>query len=150
MNISKGKPRVSDDGKVSLREERVSVAKEGAVTHHSQQVFSAPYPPPAILEGYERLVPGAATRILGMAESEMRHQQEIERESLRTAGLEVKRGQYLAFIIGISSLSASLIALWMGAPVVSGVIGGSTVVGLVSVFVVGRRMAKNMDGGAST
>ena len=37
--------------------------------------MSGPIPPPAILEGYERIVPGAAERILVMAEreSETRH-----------------------------------------------------------------------------
>jgi uncharacterized membrane protein len=95
-------------------------------------------PPPAILEGYERLVPGAAERILKMAESDTKHQQEIEFAALRAAEAEIKRGQIFGFVIGLTALGASMLALAMGSPAVAGIIGGTTVVGLVSVFIVGR------------
>ena len=95
-------------------------------------------PPPSILEGYERLLPGAAERILAMAESDTKHQHEIEFAALRAADGEVKRGQIFAFVIGLMALGASMLALAMGSPAVAGIIGGTTVVGLVSVFIVGR------------
>ena len=100
--------------------------------------FEGPMPPPAILEGYERLVPGAAERILAMAESDTKHQHAIEFSALNAAEGEVKRGQIFAFIIGLAALLASMFALYMGSPAVAGIIGGTTVVGLVSVFIVGR------------
>ena len=100
-------------------------------------------PPPAILEGYERLVPGSAERILAMAESDTKHQQEIEFAALRAAESEIKRGQIFGFSIGIMALVASMLALAMGSPAVAGVIGGATVVGLVSVFIVGRFTGKS-------
>ena len=95
-------------------------------------------PPPSILEGYERLLPGAAERILAMAEADTKHQHEIELAALRAADGEIKRGQIFAFIIGLTALGASMLALAMGSPTVAGIIGGTTVVGLVSVFIVGR------------
>lgn len=100
--------------------------------------FSGPLPHPSLLEGYERLVPGAAERILLMAESDAKHQQEIEFAALKAASAEVKRAQIFAFSIGLTALAASMLALALGSPAVAGVIGGSTVVGLVSVFIVGR------------
>lgn len=102
-------------------------------------------PPPALLEGYERLVPGAAERILVMAESDSRHQQQIEFAALRAAEAEVKRGQIFAFIIGLVALGASIGALALGSPVVAGVIGGTTVVGLVSAFIIGHVSAKAVE-----
>jgi len=108
------------------------------VAQFQQSTFSGPIPHPSILEGYERLVPGAAERILVMAESDSRHQQEIECAALHAAEAEVKRGQIFGFIIGLTALGASMLALAMGSPAVAGVIGGTTVVGLVSVFIVGR------------
>lgn len=95
-------------------------------------------PPPSVLEGYELLVKGAAERILIMAESDAKHQQEIEFAALRAMEAEVKRGQFFGFVIGLTALGASMLALAMGSPAVAGVIGGATVVGLVSVFIVGR------------
>lgn len=108
------------------------------VAQFQQSTFSGPMPPPAVLEGYERLVHGAAERILVMAESDAKHQQEIEFAALRAAEAEIKRGQFFAFIIGLTALGASMGALAMGYPTVAGIIGGTTVVGLVSVFIVGR------------
>lgn len=108
------------------------------VAQFQQATFSGPMPPPEVLEGYERLVKGAAERILVMAESDAKHQQEIEFAALRAAEAEIKRGQLFGFVIGLTALGASMLALAMGSPAVAGVIGGTTVVGLVSVFIVGR------------
>jgi uncharacterized membrane protein len=73
-----------------------------------------------------------------MAESDAAHQREIEFAALQAAAAEAKRGQIFAFIIGSAALGAAMLALAMGSPTVAGVIGGTTVVGLVSVFVIGR------------
>ncbi|OGT04590.1 MAG: hypothetical protein A2Z65_04685 [Gallionellales bacterium RIFCSPLOWO2_02_58_13] len=108
------------------------------VAQFQQSTFSGPMPPPSVLEGYERLVKGAAERILIMAESDAKHQQEIEFAALRAMEAEVKRGQFFGFVIGLTALGASMLALAMGSPAVAGVIGGTTVIGLVSVFIVGR------------
>jgi len=108
------------------------------VAQFQQSTFSGPIPPPSVLEGYERLVQGAAERILVMAESDAKHQQEIEFAALRAAEAEIRRGQFFGFVIGLTALGASMLALAMGSPAVAGVIGGTTVIGLVSVFIVGR------------
>ena len=109
-----------------------------SVAQFQQSTFSGPMPPPSVLEGYEHLVKGAAERILIMAESDAKHQQEIEFAALRAMEAEVKRGQFFGFVIGLTALGASMLALAMGSPAVAGVIGGTTVIGLVSVFIVGR------------
>jgi uncharacterized membrane protein len=124
--------------KGSLPRGQSQAQNEKSVAHIQQTSFSGPMPPPAILEGYERLVPGAAERILTMAESDTKHQQAIELEALRAAAAEIKRGQIFGFVIGLTALGASMLALAMGSPAVAGVIGGTTVVGLVSVFIIGR------------
>jgi uncharacterized membrane protein len=84
------------------------------VAQFQQATFSGPMPPPAVLEGYERLVKGAAERILLMAESDAKHQQEIEFAALRAAENEIKRGQIFGFVIGLTALGASMLALAMG------------------------------------
>jgi len=106
--------------------------------------FSGPLPPPAILEGYDRIVPGAAERILAMAEADANHQREIELAALQAADREVRRGQIFGFTIGVLALVSSVIALYMGSPTVAGIIGGTTVVGLVSAFIIGR-VTKSSD-----
>ena len=113
------------------------------VAQFQQSTFSGPMPPPSVLEGYELLVPGAAERILKMAESDAKHQQEIEFAALRVMESEGKRGQHYGFIIGLAALGTSIIALHMGSAAVAGIIGGTTVVGLVSVFIIGRVVKSN-------
>lgn len=123
-----------------VRKKTSKDAAHSAVARIEQASFSGPIPHPSILEGYNRVVPGAAERILAMAEADARHQQDIEFAALRAAEAEVRRGQLFALTIGCTALAVSLLALALGSPWVSGVIGGSTVVGLVSVFVIGRIM----------
>ena len=50
------------------------------VTQVIQSEFSGPLPPPNIIKGYEDILPGAADRILSMAENQAKHRQEIEKK----------------------------------------------------------------------
>lgn len=129
---------VNDSTKVAVTADQSHTPNGKQVGHIQQATFSGPMPPPALLEGYERIVPGAAERILAMAESDTKHQHEIEFAALRAAEGEIKRGQIFGFVIGLTALGAAIVALAMGSPAVAGVIGGTTVVGLVSVFIIGR------------
>lgn len=116
-----------------------AAAGGGQVTRQfQQQTFAGPMPPPAILQGYEAIVPGAAERILAMAEADTKHQHAIEFAALAAAEGEVKRGQWFGFGIGALALICSIVALLLGSSTVAAIIGGSTVVGLVSVFIIGR------------
>ena len=103
-----------------------------------QTSFSGPIPHPEIMQGYNAIIPGAAERILTMAEDDAKHQRAIEMAALNAAKSEVRLGQWLGFIIGIAALGTSLTAIFLGAEVVAGIIGGTTVVGLVSAFIFGR------------
>ncbi|WP_175201656.1 DUF2335 domain-containing protein [Achromobacter insolitus] len=42
------------------------------------QAYEGPIPPPALLEHYNEIVPGAAERIIAMAESETAHRRQME------------------------------------------------------------------------
>lgn len=100
--------------------------------------FSGPMPPPSILEGYERIVPGAAERILAMAESDMQHQQQYDNALLKASVNQIRRGQILGFLIGLATISASVYFATIGYPILAGILSGSTLLGLVSVFAIGR------------
>lgn len=114
-----------------------------SVTQHNsfqvRETFVGPVPHPSILQGYEEIVPGAAERIIAMAESDMRHQQELEREALRLAGSQAKRGQIFAFVLSIIAFVACIFALMMGSEKAAIVIAGITIGALVAAFVIGRK-----------
>lgn len=106
--------------------------------HVTKHEFSGPIPHPEILNGYNEIVPGAAERILILAEEDAKHQREIERDALNFAAEEIKRGQWFGLTIGVLAFVASILALALGSEKAAIALGGTTVVGLVTVFVVGR------------
>lgn len=99
------------------------------------QRFSGPIPPPAILEQYDRVLPGAAERILSMAEQNMQHEHTIDSEIVGIRRTEYKRGQVFGLIIAIVAITSATICAIYEHEGVAMVIGGATVVGLVSAFV---------------
>ena len=101
-------------------------------------ITSGPIPSPSTLKEYDEIIPGAAERILSMAEQEAAHLRNIEREALIKASEQVKRGQVFGLIIGILAFLTSIIALVLGSEKTAIALGGTTVVGLVAVFVTGR------------
>ncbi len=97
--------------------------------------FEGPLPPPEVLEGYARLVPSAPERILQMAERQATHRQEIERRNSRRPWFGILAGSLLAFaLLGLAGY-----ALYLGEPLVGGLLGGVDVAGLVAVYIYGTR-----------
>lgn len=100
--------------------------KPVSVTTHNTQVFQGPLPPPEILARFDQIVPGAAERIIRLAETEVAHRQEQERSAtqanitaqkrqLDIAELQVKLvhgsdrlGQALGFLVSAACLAASV------------------------------------------
>jgi len=96
-------------------------------------------PPPDVLQRYNTIIPGAAERIWAMAEQDFGHMRDMERTALLGAQRLQRRGQLFGLIIGLAALATCISALYFGHPTTAGVLGGSTLVGLVAVFVIGRR-----------
>ncbi len=117
--------------------------QQHSVSHQSTtQITSGPIPSPDILTGYDQIVPGAAERILQMAENDATHVHSMQASALEAKKIEVKRGQNYGLAIGIAALAVSALAIFLNQPWVAGTIGGTTVVGLVAVFVTGRVAGK--------
>lgn len=67
------------------------------------ETFSGPLPPPQILAGYESVIPGAADRILSMAEEQGRHRRKLE-EKLQDAEIKLESRNSLVGLILASLL----------------------------------------------
>jgi len=61
--------------------------------------FEGPIPHPIILEGYERVLPGAADRILTMAENQAQHRQQMESSVVQSNITHERVGMNYAFIL---------------------------------------------------
>jgi uncharacterized membrane protein len=70
--------------------------------------WSGPLPPPAALEQFERSAPGAADRILGMAEREEEHRHTQERAMLRSDTQARARGQWMAFLVALVIIAGGI------------------------------------------
>ena len=112
----------------------------GVVVHQqSVQSFSGPLPPPSVLKQYDDIVPGAAERIIKMAEEQFVHRTTIEKEVIISDIKRSKLGQRFGFIIAIVGLLVALFVTLKGYEVAGSIIGGATIVSLVSVFVYGTK-----------
>lgn len=100
--------------------------------------FSGPLPPPGVLQGYEDVVPGAAERIIAMAESEQNHRHHIQRESTNKHYAFRRTGQFFGLLVALGGLTTAGYIAYLGHPAAASVIGGTTLLGMVAVFVTGR------------
>ena len=112
---------------------------------NSQQVvqvteqFRGPLPPPDVLEKYNQVAPDAANRIITMAEQETSHRRDMEHLIISNEYKEAKIGQICAVLIGSLAIIAGSVISVLGAQLAGAAIGGCGVIGLVSVFVIGRK-----------
>jgi len=73
--------------------------RSGALVHQTQQtIYQGPLPQPEDFAAYERVLPGAADRILKMAENQATHRQGMERRALNGDIVKSMMGTILAYI----------------------------------------------------
>ena len=78
------------------------------------QSFSGPLPHPDVLRKFNEIVPGAAERIIKMAEEQSAHRKELEKKVVDSDIARSKWGQILGFIIAITGLGVSVIVAVYG------------------------------------
>lgn len=117
-----------------------------ATIHHQTYQQSGPLPDPQTLYRYNEIVPNAAERILKMAEENADHYRKLEQQALSAQITDnaarhrsTRRGQIAGILSVTASFSLAGYALYLGFPAVAGTICSVTVVGLVTIFITGRK-----------
>ncbi|MCY4360934.1 MAG: DUF2335 domain-containing protein [Gammaproteobacteria bacterium] len=126
-------------GKAPVKKRQSTVQRQNKqqVIQVTEQ-FSGPIPPPDTLEKYNQITPGAAERIIAMAERETGHRHDTEQLIISNEYKEAKRGHIFALIIcSLGILTGGYIAI-SGLQWAAMVIGSSVVIGLASTFIIGR------------
>jgi len=98
-----------------------------------------PLPAPEALERYNQILPGAADRILAMAERQEQHRQELEQQVITSNISSQKLGVKLGFVIAMTAIVGGIglaLAGKSGAGLTS-IIGA--LAALVGVFVYGKK-----------
>ncbi|MBR5892581.1 MAG: DUF2335 domain-containing protein [Bacteroidaceae bacterium] len=108
--MSSDKPHNNLDSETNNKENPVEVILEAVPENKKEEVkealmiirsetYSGPIPPPKALAEYEQIQPGAADRILKMAEKQQDHRMLLEKKAIFGQVEQSKRGQIFGFII---------------------------------------------------
>jgi uncharacterized membrane protein len=102
-------------------------------------------PSPELLREYNTIVPGAAERILAAFEQQAEHRRTMEAKDLEARIADTRRGQLYGLLIGLTAIVSGALTAIYGSALAGGFIGGGGVIGLVSVFVLGRYMGSHQQ-----
>lgn len=104
--------------------------------------YSGPLPSPTLLRQFDDIVPGAAERILSMAEKQSEHRQDLEKTAIHGDSRRATQGLFLGAFIAVSVLLAAGILIYNGHDWAGGTIAAIDIVSLTSVFVYGTKSRK--------
>lgn len=110
-----------------------------------QVSFVGPLPPPEVFSAYEDTLPGAADRILAMAEKQSSHRQEMESKALGTSSRQGTLGQIFAFILSLVVIIIGGFLIYKDKDISGLVIVISVIVSLVGLFIYGKRRASQEE-----
>ena len=127
-----------DDSSPLSHEESAQIVRAASHELHQQIMHSGPLPSPETLAGYEQVLPGAAERILHMAEQQQDHRQVIEKAVVFGNVRDQRLGVVFAFLLGVAGISCGTAIILLGHP-----LGGFSVLlaalaSLVTAFIYGR------------
>lgn len=104
--------------------------------------YIGPLPPAEQLRGYEETCPGAANRIIKMAEEQAAHRQRLEMEIVRGRKRDSLLGIVSAVVLSLLLLIGGLICILSGHDWAGSAIVGVDIVGLCSVFIYGTSLKR--------
>jgi len=107
------------------------------ITVHSVAYYG-PLPTASEFSGYEQTLPGAADRILALAEKEAEHRRKNEDKLLEESINLSRKGQKFAFVIALVSLAIFGISIFFKQPLISIVPAVIAFTSLAAVFM-GRK-----------
>lgn len=108
------------------------------------EAYLGPIPHPEHLERYESILPGAADRLIAMAEKEQEHKNRWESRALIGELFYSTAGLALGFIVSISLIAGSIYCAITEHETVALALVGAAAIGLVPALIRGREMLKRV------
>ena len=133
----------------SLPEDKRETAMQLMFAVEQSTSFRGPLPAPEDFKAYQDVLPDAPERILSMAEKQLGHRTDIEKTIVERNLSLSDRGQWMGFILAILFLIASMILAFTGHDLLGSVIMGSTLIGVLVVFVLNKLPWFNKDSKAA-
>jgi uncharacterized membrane protein len=127
QELSQLEPQLAPQTRIRIRRSMVRIAHEVAE-------FSGPLPPPSYLREYDLIFPGAAGRIISMAEAEQKHRHRWERSALNNTTV----GLWFGFLIALSLVGGGVYSVYTGQPYVAGGFLTAGAIGMVPALIRGK------------
>ena len=126
----------------AVPESKKEEVKEALMIIRSE-MYSGPIPPPEALARYEEIQPGAADRILKMAEKQQEHRMALETKAIGGQVDQSKRGQIFGFIAIFLCIGAAVFfAVVCNMTKFAATFLTVTMVILVGLFLTGKNVMK--------
>lgn len=109
----------------------------------SVQKFSGPLPPPSILREYNDVIPGTGEVLIDSFLTQGNHRRSMEKYQIEAIVNEGRRGQIFGFSIALIVLAMAFASVLLGHTVFAITLASTTIIALVSVFVIGKWDSKN-------
>lgn len=107
---------------------------EQILVQQHAEFHTGPLPSPRSLEQYEKISPGISREFLDEWKKEAAHRRSLNGELMRGAASRAARAQHYALSFAVCALLASAALAFLGAPTAAGIVGSSTVLGVVAAF----------------
>jgi uncharacterized membrane protein len=105
--------------------------------------YSGPLPAPELFRQYDEVLPGAAERILKMAEREAAHRHEMEQMGVYGSLRQIGRGQTFALIVFLGAIVAGVVIALSGAPWPGSLLSAASAVAVAFLRLFPRSTAKS-------
>jgi uncharacterized membrane protein len=112
------------------------------VNHSVTTSYVGPIPPPSMMREFDELVPGAAARILQLAEDQTRHRMSLEKLVVNSNNRRAWCGLAAGLFVTLSAIGCGTYLVVNGFSAVGFAFGISAVAGLSGVFVYGTRSGR--------
>jgi len=123
-------------------EEIPDVNQKDVINRFTQITTSSRYtgslPPPEHLMQYDKVIPEGAERIMRIAEKDQEHRLKAETTLVTSDVTTTRLGQIFGLTMGMTIVMLGFICIMQGHDLAGSFMSGSSVVGLVSIFVIGR------------
>lgn len=114
----------------------------GLVKYETTTYFSGPLPAPETLHQYNQILPGAADRVIGLAEREAAHRHLMEGRMIDIHGRNSTLGVISGWMIGMTAVGGGTYAITLGASLSGAGVALTGLAALVGVFVYQRERRK--------
>ncbi|ALN76740.1 DUF2335 domain-containing protein [Staphylococcus chromogenes] len=98
------------------------------------EMYNGPIPHPKILEGYDKLDPGAAKRIIDNGIEESNHRRNMEKKTVNHVARSFYFRFALAFILALVFGFGSFYLILQGHTIIGSVFAGVTLISILGIF----------------